>query len=551
MTFRGGTPHPDELISASLTGDLDSAERATLDAHLAGCQTCRETLDAFREQRRMVHAMRPSTPPRDLAARVRVGIDGGRFAAAPWWRRPHLLTGVAASLGTVAAGILAVVVLSNLRPPEVAVTSPSPTSVASVTATDSAGPSASPTTGPTTEPLIAMGRGDVGVFVASGGTPETPSSLQFLDLSHERSLSLDSAAGVPISAALSPSGDWLAYITWIGESGAQEVRAIRLSDGETVHLGCSVTWNFTDRLAWSPDGRFLAYSLAGVDLGDGAPQCADSKQPAGSVDAWLFNTRTEHASRMTVSGDAYAADFLPADGSDTPPTLVVSHAAVEPWSEEKVVVGVLSGDDSPIAGVFMPIISPDGHRAMFWNGQMDRSEGGAEWTFVRGGLPYISGPSAAAWDPTSAADPLFRDLTPVGGEAFTFGNLAWSADGAYVAFWNGAWTGLPQNAEGDYPQQADAYLGRTDDGLSQASRVQLLGDGEYVADVKFDGDGRLVLVMVAAASAGIGDAPTAVIYQVTLDGSREPKPLEGVTADPTTWFGPPVVGQDAPPSPAP
>ena len=53
MTFRGR--HPDELISASLTGDLTDAERAELDAHLARCETCRETLAAFGAERELTH----------------------------------------------------------------------------------------------------------------------------------------------------------------------------------------------------------------------------------------------------------------------------------------------------------------------------------------------------------------------------------------------------------------------------------------------------------------------------------------------------------------
>jgi hypothetical protein len=550
MTFRDRDAHPDELISASLTGDLDPAEQALLTEHLAGCASCRETLEAFREQRRMVHAMRQATPPRDLAARVQAGIEAGRFARGAWWRRPRLLTGIAASLGTVAAGILVVVVLANLRPTEVAVSSPSPATASPASVAPSPSPVASQTAVPTAVPIIVLGRGDVGIFVASGGTPTQPTrSLQFIDITNERALSVESGSGVPISAALSPTGEWLAYITNIGESGAQEVVAIRLADGETVHLGCSVTWNFTDRLTWSPDGRFLAYSLSGTELGSSQPRCAASKQPVGMVDAWIFNARTEHASRLTVTGDAYAADFVPDPGPDAAPTLLVSHAAVEPWSEEKVVVGVLSAETAPIPGVFMPRLSPDGHRAMFWNGMMDIDVAG-QWLFVRGGLPYVSPASEAAWDPSSGADPLFRDLTPVSGEAFTSGNLAWSADSRYVAFWNGAWTGTPQNAAGDYPSQADAYVGRADVGLGESSRVLSLATDQYVEDVRFDADGRLVLVMVASASAGIGDAPTAVIYQVTLDGSRDPTPLDGAALDPATWFGPPVVGQDAP-SPAP
>ena len=42
-----GGNHVDELISASLTGDLTDAERVDLDAHLVRCETCRNTLAAF------------------------------------------------------------------------------------------------------------------------------------------------------------------------------------------------------------------------------------------------------------------------------------------------------------------------------------------------------------------------------------------------------------------------------------------------------------------------------------------------------------------------
>ena len=91
----GRGQHPDELLSASLTGDLTSAERAQLDDHLAGCALCRATLEAFAEERRLIGALREVTPPRDLGARVRAGIEGGRPRNAPWWRRtrgpPRLL----------------------------------------------------------------------------------------------------------------------------------------------------------------------------------------------------------------------------------------------------------------------------------------------------------------------------------------------------------------------------------------------------------------------------------------------------------------------------
>ena len=60
MTFRGN--HVDELISASLTGDLTDAERAELDAHLARCERCRATLAAFKAERRILSGLPAGRP---------------------------------------------------------------------------------------------------------------------------------------------------------------------------------------------------------------------------------------------------------------------------------------------------------------------------------------------------------------------------------------------------------------------------------------------------------------------------------------------------------
>ncbi len=123
MTVLRPGEHADELISASLTGDLTEVERAALEQHLAGCARCRETLAAFRQERQLISGMRHLQPPADLGARVRAGIEAGDL---PWWQRRSTLVAVVGSLGAVAAGLLAVVVLSNLRPPPVAQQSATP-----------------------------------------------------------------------------------------------------------------------------------------------------------------------------------------------------------------------------------------------------------------------------------------------------------------------------------------------------------------------------------------------------------------------------------------
>ena len=84
MTMNRHEPF-EELISASLQGDLTADERRRLDAHLDGCEQCRQTLAAFSDQRRMLAGLRHVAPPRDLGARVRAGIE---YGSVPWWRKP-------------------------------------------------------------------------------------------------------------------------------------------------------------------------------------------------------------------------------------------------------------------------------------------------------------------------------------------------------------------------------------------------------------------------------------------------------------------------------
>ena len=121
--------HPDELISASLTGDLTDVERRELQAHLSTCQVCRETLEAFSQQRQLLAGLPVKAVPRDLGPRVRTGIESGRFGA-PWWRRPGGLMAGAASLATVAAAALlaAFFLTGGLKSPQVAASIPPSTS---------------------------------------------------------------------------------------------------------------------------------------------------------------------------------------------------------------------------------------------------------------------------------------------------------------------------------------------------------------------------------------------------------------------------------------
>jgi hypothetical protein len=535
MTFRRSGSHPDELISASLTGELTDEERVELDQHLATCESCGDTLAAFAHERRLVSGLRHVPAPTDLSGRVRGGIEAGRLTSVPWWRRPGGIVAVGASLATVAAAALAVVVISNLNPGPVGHTSsPSPSS--SLPPSSSGAPSPGPSVVATPGPALALGPGELG-YLSLNGAPLEASRLTFVNDATGKSISAGTVAGPPIAAALSPDGQWVAYITRKGETGANEVWALHLTDGKVLPLGCSLAAPFTDRLAWSRDSAYLAYTLAAVDLGAGS----GCQPPDVGTDVWLFRTKTTDHSRFTSAGYAYAADFgQPSPAGEA--QLWVSFAMSEPQSAllfvpQRPGPGRETGEQAP--GVFLPLLSPDGNRALFWSGTMASSNGQTE--FSRGGMPQLSGDFRSA-GPASPwiGTPLFTDLTPVGGEAFAYGTFEWAADTAHIAFWNGAWTGAPQSSDGTYPSQQDVCIGSLSGLLSASSCFPGLAGKGRIVDVTLSPTGAIA-VTVGLPSAGIGDPPSATLTVIPSCCGGEGRVIGG-GLDPPPWNGPAVFG---------
>ena len=535
MTFRGN--HVAELISASLSGDLTDAERAELDAHLARCERCRATLSAFKAERRILSGLPVSGPPRDLPARVRSGIESGRFAG-PWWRRPGSVVPMLASAAVFAAVILAVVVVGKLPTGPVGQASGSPSASPSSAPSSSGVASAAPSTGPTAPPVF-LGSGQLGYLSLNGGSLQ-PSHLSFINDATGASIDLGTVSGPPIAAALSPDGQWLAYITQKGETGANEVWALHLTDGAVMPLGCSVAAPFTDRLTWSGDSTYLAYTLISIDLGPSS-NCPTNEAAPGRTDAWVFETAGGKYKNLTNAGNAYAAAFI----NQSPLTLAVSFAADTP---KTIPIAPATGEraEQDLAdNVFMPLFSPDGNRAIFWSGLM--SEAGGVWQFSRAGMPQLSGDfrSTGPGSPWLGT-PLFTDLTPVGGEAFASGDFTWGPDSDLVAFWNGAWTGAPQSADGGYPNQQDVYLGRVSGGLlSAASQIDLrdsVTNGSWIVDVALSGlQGNYeAAITIGLPSAGIGDPPSARLVRATNASVGVGGGGGGV--EPPSWQGPAVYG---------
>lgn len=96
--------HPEELLArAADRSPLSAAERRDLDLHLAGCESCRDALDAQRVVVRMLQARDAVAPPAGFSARVSARLDrarevGGMLDLANWRAWTVGLAPVAAAL---------------------------------------------------------------------------------------------------------------------------------------------------------------------------------------------------------------------------------------------------------------------------------------------------------------------------------------------------------------------------------------------------------------------------------------------------------------------
>ncbi len=573
----------EELVSASLTGDLTADERTRLDAHLDGCAHCRSAMAAFADGRRIVSGLRHVAPPRDLGARVRAGIE---YESVPWWRRPALLfTAVGGSLAAVAGALLALVLLNApADDPEVGRVSPTPeasTPAASATATADAveptsaptlptpetpapgeTPGPAPTPGPDATPNpIAEASPEPDLYVAMTG-PADDQALTVVEPASEEPVAEpepSETVGPPIAAELSPDGGWVAVITEVGASGMNELTATRVAEatpptdpaatpipepstavGDSVDLGQTLAGGpFLERLAWAPDGSLLAYTLADPDTGD--------------TDVWLFEPETARQWQLTDVGDAYAARWATlgegtpeesmalwvsraenvtsylvttADGSGARPELI------DPASDPVVVA----------EHVFQPIVSPNGALAIYWDGVMAESDVG--WQFAEAGAPYL-----AEHRPDGEGGPfpneraLFSDVT-IDRDAFSSAAVAWSLNSDTYAVWATAWTGLPQSSEGTYPDPTRVYFGRASDprGLTRGHAIDRgdLPPDWNVIDVKVSPAGEHLVVTVAAPRGGVLEAPTARLLLIKRNTGTVADVVTQLGAEEGRWFGPAV-----------
>ena len=543
--------HFEELISASLSGDLSDAERQELDAHLDSCDACRATLASFADQRRIMAGLRHVAPPRDLGARVRSGVESGAHGDVPWWRRPAFaFAGIGGGLAAVAGALLAIVLLNGSPgDPQVGGGSevPSPSPLASAPILPSSEPSASPAASdaspsatPDPTPPGTIGFGAINYLEwegtladqslpLHGWDPATETSARLLDLEF---------AGQPIAAAFSPDSSWLAYQVANGLKGTNQVIVVDLTTGASFDVGETPDGTaFSTRMTWSPDSRYLAYTAADVEAGIGP-------------DAWAFDTTDRTWSQLTDSQSTYAASFVPfGDGAGT---LLVSQAGATPLtypiSRQALDSGAQvdpAGVDGATEHVFQPILSPSGEHAIFWRGTM--REAGVGWEIAEGGMLYLSGEPVEG-EPTWSGEPAFATLT-ADQDGLGSARVAWSYDSDWFAVWGVEWRGTPQVDPGGspFPDAQDIYFGRAVERLlideRNASITLSADETEHVADVAFvghdlGGDVPSVAVTVWEAAAGeSGESPVAQSRLVIAPAGGFDGPIPELGAE-ASWVGP-------------
>ncbi len=548
-----------------------------------GAPSAEATLAAFADQRRIVSGLRHLAPPRDLGVRVRTGIERSRT---PWWRRPPaIFAGVGGGLAVVAGALLALVLINGPNEPPVAdatqtaspvatdepqptdgpVATDAPPSVTPIPTLPPASPPATPGPGetpgpsvpvPTEAPTTASPEPDIYVAV----TGDTIENQQMTVVDGSTAETIEEApqpAGEPIVAELSPDGQWLAYVTALGLSGMNQVSATHIADaptptepeasplpsspiglGQTVDLGAGIAGSpFLERLFWSPDGRYLAYTVA------------DPSEDQAGIDVWLLDTTTDEPARqLTSTGVTYAASFAEdgrlwvSSAGESPVSYLIPLDRVEE-GEEITADELESIADDSVGDAFQPLVSPNGAFIIYWAGRMAPAE--TEWLFSEGGAPQLAEHRIvddADGVHFASTRPLFSDLI-IDQDAFESAAIAWGPDSDAYAVWDTQWTGLSQGGNAAYPDPARIYFGHARDprGLTFDHAIDATdvpeGTGRVV-DVKVSPTGRHLLITAARPFAGDNSPPMADLILVTRNTGDVADEVEFLGRAEEGWFGP-------------
>jgi hypothetical protein len=471
---------------------------------------------------------------------VRSGIETGRRIEVPWWRRPTAILAAVGGVGAIAAGAVLAIILLNPGPIQVATASatPSPSVLASesVTPTPTETPAPTPSATPVASASVAPVPAEpAGHFVYQ--LANQSGSVHYVTPTKDITLDLPSL-GMPARAALSPDGAWLAFRIDGDASGLSDYYVLRISDGKLVALGRSLqpAYGLGEELAWSPGSTYLAFTLTTTDT---------------RTDVWMFGVAEQTTQQVTNTGNAFAASWMPSGDQ-----LWVSNAAAQPVSYLIPVYGEgvrLPFDPATVhirggvaAGVFEPLVAPDGKHVIFWRGTMGTP--GGHWSFSEGAMPWLADVSDSGEVDFANARQVFSTLAG-GREMFRGASIAWGPDSDAFAVWNAQWTGVPQGDR--FPDSNRVYFGH----LSNPELItagQTLDEADTkgantITDVALAADGNhLALTVVTAEGAESGAyGPTAQLRLITRGYGSDPDKVE-IIGQEKVWNGPAVyagIGQ--------
>lgn len=213
-------------------------------------------------------------------------------------------------------------------------------------------------------------------------------------------------------------------------------------------------------------------------------------------------------------------------------------------------IGVEDPSDSPFASasnVFQPLVSPNGALVIYWTGRMDRS--GDEWAFTEGGAPQLAmnvSDGEAGYE-FEASREVFTDVI-VGRDAFTSAAVTWGPDSDAFAIWDAAWTGIPQAAQGAYPDPRRVYLGRATDPRhvtqSHALDVSDIPEEATVVDVKVAGTGRHLAITVRYPAPGDLSTLEADLLLVTRNTGTVADEVNVLNQTGPGWYGPALYARE-------
>jgi anti-sigma factor RsiW len=103
-------------LSAYQDGELESADKNVIEAHLRTCDACRKQHEALRQTYRMLRSLPEIEPDPGLSRRI---VDSATLAQEPFWVRAlgeafRCLPAPAAMVALAAAGLLVGTMLGNL-----------------------------------------------------------------------------------------------------------------------------------------------------------------------------------------------------------------------------------------------------------------------------------------------------------------------------------------------------------------------------------------------------------------------------------------------------